>query len=155
MFTRQFTAFDRQNVESAKSPFHGFFALFWLGTAIFMTQIAVKNYVAHGNVLAGNEILQQMRQSDLMLLAISDGVLWLTTGFGWTLQMMVARGWIRWNREGWIIQHVSTTVHYGTMMLINNRSGKHFICLLSYPGRRIEAGHGHTPSSSPCTVSSC
>ena len=29
VFTRQFTAFDRQNVESAKSPFHGFFTLFW------------------------------------------------------------------------------------------------------------------------------
>ena len=29
VFTRQFTAFDRQNVESADSPFHGFFTLFW------------------------------------------------------------------------------------------------------------------------------
>ena len=29
VFTRQFTAFDRQNAESASSPFHGFFSLFW------------------------------------------------------------------------------------------------------------------------------
>ena len=29
VFTRQFTTFDRQNVESADSPFHGFFTLFW------------------------------------------------------------------------------------------------------------------------------
>jgi len=29
VFTRQFTAFDRQNSESADSPFHGFFTLFW------------------------------------------------------------------------------------------------------------------------------
>lgn len=29
VFTRQFTAFDRQNTESASSPFHGFFSLFW------------------------------------------------------------------------------------------------------------------------------
>ena len=29
VFTRQFTAFDRQNSESASSPFHGFFSLFW------------------------------------------------------------------------------------------------------------------------------
>jgi hypothetical protein len=28
VFTRQFTAFDRQNRESAESPFHGFFILF-------------------------------------------------------------------------------------------------------------------------------
>lgn len=29
VFTRQFTAFDRQNTVSAASPFHGFFTLFW------------------------------------------------------------------------------------------------------------------------------
>lgn len=29
VFTRQFTTFDRQNIESASSPFHGFFSLFW------------------------------------------------------------------------------------------------------------------------------
>jgi sterol O-acyltransferase len=29
VFTRQFTAFDRLNSESASSPFHGFFSLFW------------------------------------------------------------------------------------------------------------------------------
>ena len=29
VFTRQFTAFDRQNSQSASSPFHGFFSLFW------------------------------------------------------------------------------------------------------------------------------
>lgn len=29
VFTRQFTAFDRQNLASAASPFHGFFTLFW------------------------------------------------------------------------------------------------------------------------------
>lgn len=29
VFTRRFTAFDRQNVASASSPFHGFFSLFW------------------------------------------------------------------------------------------------------------------------------
>lgn len=29
VFTRQFTAFDRQNSDSSSSPFHGFFSLFW------------------------------------------------------------------------------------------------------------------------------
>lgn len=29
VFTRRLTAFDRQNSESASSPFHGFFSLFW------------------------------------------------------------------------------------------------------------------------------
>ena len=49
-----------------------------------------------------------MTKSNLLLLAVSDGVLWISTGFGWTLQMMAAKGWVKWNREGWIIQHVRT-----------------------------------------------
>jgi len=45
------------NVESADSPFHGFFTLFWLGTAIYMIKIAAENWRQHGNILATNEIM--------------------------------------------------------------------------------------------------
>jgi len=107
VFTRQFTAFDRQNLKSAESPFHGFFNLFWLGTALFMIKIAAKNYAEYGNVLGTNEIFAMMTQRDLIVLGLSDGVMCGVTGFGWILQQMVVRGYINWNREGWIIQNVS------------------------------------------------
>ncbi|KAH6674149.1 MBOAT, membrane-bound O-acyltransferase family-domain-containing protein [Halenospora varia] len=104
VFTRRFTAFDRQNVESAASPFHGFFTLFWLGTGIYMLQIAAANWQKHGNVLGSNEIMGLMFQRDLVVLGLSDGVMCASTYFGVALQHLIFRGWLSWNRQGWIIQ---------------------------------------------------
>jgi hypothetical protein len=107
VFTRQFTAFDRQNAESAESTFHGFFTLFWLGTAIFVMQLAAKNWQAHGHILGTNEIMKFSMNRDLIVLAISDGVLCGSTGFGWVLQKLILKDYLSWNKEGWIIQAVS------------------------------------------------
>lgn len=106
VFTRQFTAFDRNNPDSADSPFHGFFTLFWLGTALFMAKIAAENWRRHGNILGTNEIMGLMFHRDVMVLGISDGVLCAATGFGLILQKFIRHGWLRWNRTGWIIQSV-------------------------------------------------
>ena len=125
VFTRQFTAFDRfstsralvsgwhpdrydrQNAASADSPFHGFFTLFWLGTAIFVIQTAAKNWQMHGNILGTNEIMSLMVEHDLLVLGLSDGILCGVTGFGWILQRLILAGYISWAQEGWIIQNVS------------------------------------------------
>ncbi|KAH8685930.1 MBOAT, membrane-bound O-acyltransferase family-domain-containing protein [Tricladium varicosporioides] len=104
VFTRRFTAFDRQNVESAASPFHGFFTLFWLGTGIYMLQIAAANWQKHGNILGSNEIMGLMFQRDLVVLGLSDGLMCASTYFGVALQHVIFRGWLSWNRQGWIIQ---------------------------------------------------
>jgi sterol O-acyltransferase len=96
----------RQNAASADSPFHGFFTLFWLGIAIFMIQIAAKNWQAHGHILGTNEILGIMLHRDLMVLGFSDGVLFAATGFGWVLQKLILRGYLSWDSTGWIIQNV-------------------------------------------------
>lgn len=107
VFTRQFTAFDRQNVDSADSPFHGFFTLFWLGTALFTIQLGAENWRQYGNILGSNEIMGLMFSRDVMVLGLSDGALCGATGFGLILQWMIYKGWISWDREGWIIQSVS------------------------------------------------
>ena len=44
---------------------------------------------------------------DLVVLAISDGVLFVSTGFGFLLQKLIYSGVISWNKQGWIIQSVS------------------------------------------------
>lgn len=106
VFTRQFTAFDRNNTDSADSPFHGFFTLFWLGIAIFMAKIASENYRQHGNILGTNEIMGLMFHRDVMVLGLSDGVMCAATGFGLALQKLIHRGWLDWNKSGWIIQSV-------------------------------------------------
>jgi hypothetical protein len=108
VFTRQFTAFDSQNSESAESPFHGFFTLFWLGTAIFMIQTAAKNWQEHGNVLGTNDIMKIMIHHDLIVLGLSDGVMVAATSFGWLHQQLILKGYISWNKAGWVIQSVSS-----------------------------------------------
>lgn len=114
IFKRQYTAFDSQNKESAQSPFHGFFTLFWMGTGIFMIQTAAKNFATYGNIFGSNDLMHIMFERDLITLALSDGLLWIATGFGWALQRMVVKGWLSWDREGWIIQHVSITCYSET-----------------------------------------
>ncbi|KAG9247710.1 MBOAT family protein [Calycina marina] len=106
VFTRQFTAFDRQNAESADSPFRGFFTLFWLGTAIYMLKTAAENWRQHRNILGTNEIMGLYMSEDLLILGVSDGLLCATTGFGWMLQKLIASGFISWNKQGWVIQSV-------------------------------------------------
>ncbi|KAA8571648.1 hypothetical protein EYC84_001641 [Monilinia fructicola] len=39
-----------------------------------------------------------------LVLGLSDGVMCLATGFGLFLQKFIRRGYLSWNREGWIIQ---------------------------------------------------
>ncbi|KAK0108382.1 acyl-CoA/sterol acyltransferase [Cadophora gregata] len=104
VFTRQFTAFDRQNSASADSPFHGFFTLFWLGTAIYCARLAAENWIKHGNFWGTNEIAGIMFHRDVMVLGLSDGAMCAATGFGLVLQKLVKAGVINWDREGWIIQ---------------------------------------------------
>ncbi|KAF4636995.1 hypothetical protein G7Y89_g1091 [Cudoniella acicularis] len=95
-----------RNAASADSPFHGFFTLFWLGTAIYMLQIAASNWQKHGNPLGSNEIMGLMFHRDVMVLGLSDGVMCAATYFGVVLQKLILYGTISWNRQGWIIQSI-------------------------------------------------
>jgi sterol O-acyltransferase len=132
VFSRQFTAFDRQNVDSADSPFHGFFTLFWLGTAIYMIKLAAENWRQHGNILGSNEIMGLMFHRDVMVLGLSDGVMCGVTGFGLILQKLIFKGLLSWDREGWIIQ--SVRIQFQTSYPLSNevfdRCGRYFTLLL-------------------------
>ncbi|KAF5869448.1 putative mboat family protein [Botrytis fragariae] len=104
VFTKKFTAFDRHNNIVADSPFHGFFTLGWLAFVVFVLQLAFANWRVHGNILGTNEIMEMMFHRDVIVLGLSDGVMCFSTGFGLVLQKLIHRGYIDWNREGWIIQ---------------------------------------------------
>lgn len=107
IFTRQFTAFDRQNPVSASSPFHGFFTLFWLGTALLLLKVGADNWRTYGSVFGRNEIMTMMFHRDVAVLGLTDGVMCASTVFCLVLQRAIIRGWLSWNKQGWIIQNVS------------------------------------------------
>ncbi|KAH6655507.1 MBOAT, membrane-bound O-acyltransferase family-domain-containing protein, partial [Truncatella angustata] len=116
VFSRQFSAFDRQNQAAANSPFQGFYVLFWIAVAFLIIKMGADNWRKTGNVLGTNEIMKYMFRRDVLVLAISDGVMCSMTGFGWLLQQLVLRGLINWNRTGWIIQNIWQTAFIGAVV---------------------------------------
>ena len=106
VFTRRFSTFDRQNPSNYESPFFGFFTLFWLGMALMLLQIAAKNYRTHGSILGENEAFRLMFSRDLLVLGITDGVLWISMMFGLVLHKIIAAGWLDWATSGYIIENI-------------------------------------------------
>ena len=106
MFTRQFTAFDRHNASAAESPFHGFYAFFWLGVAIYMIRLAMENWRQYGHVLGSNEIMQLAFRRDVLVLLISDGMMCGFAFFSLALQKVVFSVIVDWGRSAWIVQSV-------------------------------------------------
>lgn len=108
VFTRQFSAFDRQNQLAASSPFHGFFTLFWMAVFLFMVKIGADNWKKCGNPLGTNVIMKSMFRRDVFVLLLSDGIMCGLTGVSWILQRLVHAGYLDWDRSGWIVQNVGT-----------------------------------------------
>ncbi|KAI9878800.1 MAG: acyl-CoA/sterol acyltransferase [Pleopsidium flavum] len=123
VFTRQFTAFDRQNSTSAASLFHGFYTLFWLGTALLLMKVAANNFKTYGSIFGRNEIMTMMFHRDVALLGLTDGVMCASTYFCLLLQRTIVKGYVSWNRQGWIIQ----SVRMSTFTYIDSSAGN---CLL-------------------------
>lgn len=105
VFTRQFTAFDRQNAVS--SPFRGFYTLFWLATFLMLVKIAASNWKSYGSVFGRNEILTMMFHRDVLVLGLTDGIMCASTVFCLLLQKAILADYLSWNKHGWLIQNVS------------------------------------------------
>lgn len=88
------------------SPFRGFVTLVWLSMAIFVAQTVGKNLHNYGNLFGSNEIMTMSRR-DIIVLGLSDGVMFLSTSLGWILQVLISKNFLSWEKEGWIIQSVS------------------------------------------------
>lgn len=64
VFTRQFSAFDRNNTTATSSPFHGFYTLFWMGVAIFVLKISAENWRTYGDPFGTKDIMRTMFSRD-------------------------------------------------------------------------------------------
>ena len=106
VFTKQFTAFDRQNPHSSTSIFHGFFSLFWMAVSLMLIRVAANNWRQHGSIFGRNEIVRLMLSRDLIILGLVDGVMCGITVMSLMLQVLVFRGYVNWSRSGWILQNI-------------------------------------------------
>lgn len=116
VFTRKFSAFDRQNQDAANSPFHGFYTLFWMAVFFFVVKIGAENWRKHGSPLGTNEIMKNMFRRDVLVLLVADGVMCAATGVSWLLQRAVRARYIDWDRTGWLLQNVCLCSPVGAAM---------------------------------------
>lgn len=116
VFTRRFTTFDRQNPSHADSPFLGFYVLFWIAMALLLVQVAAQNYRLYSNPLGEMHLLRLMFSRELIALGLTDGVMFATTAIGLGLQLVISKGYISWNRSGWIIQNLWQTLYLGVVV---------------------------------------
>jgi len=113
VFTRQFTAFDRQNPATAETPFFGFFTLFWICIGWSLIQVGMRNWREYGNVLGQNQVMRMMFSHDVYVLGITDGVMCASTAVTYLLQLLVFKGYISWSKTGWILQNLWQSAYLG------------------------------------------
>ncbi|KAH6985611.1 MBOAT, membrane-bound O-acyltransferase family-domain-containing protein [Ilyonectria sp. MPI-CAGE-AT-0026] len=116
VFTRQFSAFDRQNTSSVNSPFHGFYTLFWLAVALYVFKISANNWRVYGNPFGTSDIMKTMFRRDVIVLLLSDGIMCGLTGVSWLIQKLVFNGHLDWDRAGWVIQHMWQTIYIAAVV---------------------------------------
>lgn len=77
-----------------------------MGIALMLVKVAAANWKFYGNIFGGNEILTIMFRRDVLVLGLTDGVLCGSTVWCLALQRAVLKGYLDWNKSGWIIQNV-------------------------------------------------
>ncbi|SMQ51700.1 unnamed protein product [Zymoseptoria tritici ST99CH_1A5] len=116
VFTRQFTTFDRRHAAAAESPFFGFFTLFWICMVLVFCQVAMKNWRDYGSILGRNQVMKLMFSRDVLVLGLTDGVMYAATFEGYFFQKLVRRGYISWAKSGWIIQNIWQTFYLAAVI---------------------------------------
>lgn len=130
-FTPRTSHFDRNNSDSAKDQFRGFYTLFWIMLAVSGARTAVRHWQENSTVFGTT--FARLILEDGWALALSDGVMVVSTflcvpyaqvsprsspsqpfeaDLGRALQMLNRR-WIPYWRFGAILQHLLQTAFLG------------------------------------------
>ncbi|KAF8347868.1 MBOAT, membrane-bound O-acyltransferase family-domain-containing protein [Amanita rubescens] len=102
------SAFDISNEHSVSNEFRGFFTLFWTSIFIFTVQTYIRGIETIGRPLDLKFATLFSRHA--IALAISDGVLVLSTTLAVPFAIALKKGWIRYYWTGVIIQHIYQTI---------------------------------------------
>ncbi|KAI0642138.1 MBOAT-domain-containing protein [Trametes meyenii] len=103
-FAPRKSLFDISNESSGTNEFRGFFSLFWISLFLFAVSTYVRSVETNGYPL--NFEFASMISRDAITLALSDAVLVLNTGLCVPFAKAIAKGWIRYQWTGIILQHL-------------------------------------------------
>lgn len=120
-----------------------------MGVALLLIQISANNWRTYGSIFGHNEIVRLMLSHDILVLAVTDGIMCASTLFCLVLQKIIARGHLSWDRSGWILQNVCTQDDYVPNHHIADlffRYGSFSSSLLILHFLDIGTGHGRIQS---------
>ncbi|KAI5476326.1 hypothetical protein MNV49_007839 [Pseudohyphozyma bogoriensis] len=123
-FKPRISRFDRDNPESAKDPFRGFHTLFWIMVSPLLVEEDVMRLIFIGAVRTGVNhyheagVVWGMRfatliSEDAKMLAVSDGVMVLSTILCVPFVQLINRRWLSYYWTGAVIQHVAQALFLG------------------------------------------
>ncbi|KZS94411.1 MBOAT-domain-containing protein [Sistotremastrum niveocremeum HHB9708] len=102
-FTPRTSHFDTNNAQSGVNEFRGFFTLFWISIFLLTVQSYIHSYEATGQPIALAFAAMFSRHAGM--LALSDGVLVLSTSFCVFFARLLQKRWISYYGAGLAIQH--------------------------------------------------
>lgn len=105
----RYTILDSPSV--INSQFYGFFILFWLAIAFFILRDALHAIFEDGLFIYKAPVFQ-IFVAGLPKIAITDGLMYLTTYFSYIIQNLCLNGHLSWSRSGWIIQSIYELIFF-------------------------------------------
>lgn len=102
-FTPRISAFDRENETSGQDQFRGFYTLFWIAMFLLILRTFVTSYEQNGYPLS--LAFASLFSRDAKTLALSDGLMVLSTGLCVPFIKVIQRGWIRYWPLGATLQY--------------------------------------------------
>ncbi|KZT62390.1 MBOAT-domain-containing protein [Calocera cornea HHB12733] len=119
-FTPRISAFDRENETSGQDQFRGFYTLFWIAMFLLILRTFVTSYDQNGYPLS--LAFASLFSRDAKTLALSDGLMVLSTGLCVPFMKVIKRGWIPYWPVGALLQYFWLTLTMvGAIMWTFNR----------------------------------
>ncbi|KAL5536945.1 ARE2 [Sanghuangporus sanghuang] len=105
-FVPRNSTFDPQDTRGP-NEFRGFFSLFWISMFILVVQNYVVTMEKNGYPI--ELAFARMFSRDAFALALSDGILALSTGFAVPFSIVLKKGWLSYGPWGLVIQYLYQT----------------------------------------------
>ncbi len=106
--------FDRDNADSGKDTFRGFYTLFWIGMGLTMLNTFYSSYKSTGHFLSLT--FATLFSKDAEILALSDAVLVGSLFICVPFAQVAKRGWLPYSRALIVLQHLWQALMLGAVV---------------------------------------